>query len=200
MQTPWEKTLEFHGHVCPGLVIGFRAAEVGLRELRVDSVGAADLVAVVENHACGVDAVQVVTGCTAGKGNLELRDHGKHVYSFIQRDTGDSVRVVVRFEALGFTAELEQLREAYLKEPSSENERALTRKREAIADRLMEMPEDELLAITRPRIEMPARPRVLATLCCNRCGEGVMESRARLAKGQVVCLPCLNELAAGVDG
>jgi hypothetical protein len=44
----------------------------------------------VENDSCSVDAVRVVTGCTFGKGNLVLRDCGKHVYTFINRNTARS--------------------------------------------------------------------------------------------------------------
>ena len=44
----------------------------------LDSIHAADeeIVAIVENDACGVDALQCVTGCTFGKGNLIFRDYG----------------------------------------------------------------------------------------------------------------------------
>ena len=67
----WEKCVAFHGHSCPGLAIGFRAAELamdylGLNDPAVDE----EVVCVTENDACGVDAVQVLTGCTLGKGCL----------------------------------------------------------------------------------------------------------------------------------
>ncbi len=52
-----------------------------------------EIVAVVENDSCAVDAVQVLTGCTFGKGNLLFKDHGKQVYTFINRNTNDAVRV-----------------------------------------------------------------------------------------------------------
>lgn len=71
---PFEKAVEFHGHVCPGLAIGYRAAELGIEALACGRDTDEELVAIVENDACGVDAVQVVTGCTLGKGNLILKD------------------------------------------------------------------------------------------------------------------------------
>lgn len=192
MQTPWEKALEFHGHVCPGLVIGFRAAEAGMRELGVEAPGSVEMVTIVENQACGVDAVQVLTGCTFGKGNLVFHDYGKHVFTFVRRDTGQAVRVACRVEALSRNGEIETLRNAWMNDPSRENERALERKREEIADHLMEMPEEELLDLRAVAIETPARPRIEPTLRCSRCGEGAMESRTRLVGGQVVCLSCLE--------
>lgn len=192
MQTPWEKTLGFHGHVCPGLVIGFRAAEAGMRELGVEAPGSVDMVTIVENRACGVDAVQVVTGCTFGKGNLLFCDYGKQVFTFVRRDTGQAVRVACRMDALSNISEIEGLRIAWMDDPSPENKRALERKREEIADHLMEMPENELLDIRAVDIETPARPQIEPALQCSRCGEGAMESRTRLVAGQVVCLSCLD--------
>ncbi len=37
---------------------------------------------------CGVDAIQVLTGCTYGKGNLIHRDLGKMAFSFYRRTDG----------------------------------------------------------------------------------------------------------------
>ena len=68
-ETLWERCVAFHGHSCPGLAIGFRAALEGMSALGLplQPVQDEDLVCVSENDACGVDAVQVLTGCTLGK-------------------------------------------------------------------------------------------------------------------------------------
>jgi formylmethanofuran dehydrogenase subunit E len=71
-ETPASLTqvVAFHGHYCPGVTIGYRAALIALRELGVERAQDEELVALCENDACGVDAVQALTGCTLGKGNL----------------------------------------------------------------------------------------------------------------------------------
>ncbi len=33
MRSPVDEVIKFHGHLCPGLVIGIRAAEIALREV-----------------------------------------------------------------------------------------------------------------------------------------------------------------------
>src|SRR5208337_4126550 len=88
--------ITFHGHQCPGLALGYRAAVIALEELRTDPSRDEELVAIIENDACGIDALQVVTGCTAGKGNLVFRDYGKHVYTLINRRNGYAVRVATK--------------------------------------------------------------------------------------------------------
>ena len=51
-------------HSCPGLAMGSRAAKIGLWELKEERAADKELVAVVEADACGVDAIQLLTGCT----------------------------------------------------------------------------------------------------------------------------------------
>ena len=43
-----------------------------------------------------MDAVQVLTGCSIGKGNLIYRDYGKQVYTFACRNSGQAVRISVK--------------------------------------------------------------------------------------------------------
>jgi hypothetical protein len=69
MDSTVQKVRDFHGHLCAGLTIGIRAAQVALREIGPHSADE-EVVAVVETDMCAVDATQVLTGCTFGKGNL----------------------------------------------------------------------------------------------------------------------------------
>ncbi|MDQ6947474.1 MAG: FmdE family protein, partial [Actinomycetota bacterium] len=86
------RIVEFHGHMCPGLAMGIRAAEVALAEIGPHSTDE-EVVAIVETDMCGVDAIQFLTGCTFGKGNLIHRDYGKNAYTFIRRSDGRAIRV-----------------------------------------------------------------------------------------------------------
>ena len=89
----------FHGHVCGGLAIGYLAATAGLDWLREKRALDEELVAIVETDACCVDAIQVLTGCTFGKGNLVYRDYGKMGFTFFNRRTGQGVRLAMKPDA-----------------------------------------------------------------------------------------------------
>jgi formylmethanofuran dehydrogenase subunit E len=89
----WEDAVKFHGHACGGLAWGYKVGMFALEKLEFDRSSDEELVAIVENDSCAVDGIQVVTGCTFGKGNLIFRDHGKHVYTFFKRSTGEGIRV-----------------------------------------------------------------------------------------------------------
>ena len=91
--TSWEDAIRFHGHECGGLAWGYKVSLFALEKLNFDRASDEELVAIVENDSCAVDGVQVVTGCTFGKGNLIFRDYGKHVYTFFNRNTGEGIRI-----------------------------------------------------------------------------------------------------------
>ena len=77
----YPEIISFHGHECPGLAIGYRMATAAMEKLSVLRAEDEEIVAIVENDACGVDALQCVTGCTFGKGNLIFHDYGIAVAS-----------------------------------------------------------------------------------------------------------------------
>ncbi|HUT44448.1 MAG TPA: FmdE family protein, partial [Desulfobacterales bacterium] len=125
-------TIDFHGHSCPGLAIGIRAAEMAM-----DRFGRSpdeEIVAVVETDMCAVDAIQFLLGCTFGKGNLIHLDYGKSAFTFYSRQKGKSIRIVARPNTIGEPDdELIALRTKTLKEELTPEEQE--RLKEAMAER-----------------------------------------------------------------
>ena len=93
----FQKCVAFHGHLCPGLTMGYKASVAGLEWLKAHRSVDEEIVAIVETDACGADAVQVMTGCTFGKGNLIYKDRGKQVLILAGRGSG---RLAGRVRAL----------------------------------------------------------------------------------------------------
>jgi formylmethanofuran dehydrogenase subunit E len=53
----FEEVVRFHGHKCPGLALGYRAALIAMSEVKAsESSGDEEMVAILENDACGIDA------------------------------------------------------------------------------------------------------------------------------------------------
>ena len=103
-----ESAAACHGHMCPGLTLGSRAAQVGVDAFG-PRAGDEELVAVVETDMCGADGIQALVGCTFGKGNLVHRDHGKNVFTFFRRVDGRAMRVSMRAGGWGRPTEWESL-------------------------------------------------------------------------------------------
>jgi formylmethanofuran dehydrogenase subunit E len=168
-----QKAVAFHGHHCPGLEIGCRAAAIAMRELEFDRAEDEEVVAICETDACGMDAVQALTGCTLGKGNLIFRDWGKQVYIFGRRKDGKAIRIALRYDAWPHREEM-----------SKEERRAIA------FERLNSTSDEELFDIRWIEGPLPEKARVFKTVRCAKCGEGVMEPRARLSDGQPMCAEC----------
>jgi formylmethanofuran dehydrogenase subunit E len=189
-----EKTIAFHGHSCPGLVIGIRAAELALEKFA--QADKEDLVAVVETDMCGVDAIQFITGCTFGKGNLIHRDYGKTAFSFYDRSKNVGFRAVLRPDIAGdIGSELRSLMKRVTAGAANEEERAgVENLRKKLQERYLEAELQEMFIVTEPPLPVPRPARVLASLKCEACGEMTMESRTRRFDGKTLCLPCFEKV------
>ena len=186
----------FHGHICPGLALGYRAAGIALERLRSGRAEDEELVTIAETDACGVDAIQVLTGCTAGKGNLLFKDHGKHAFTFINRVTGDAVRVVGNpsFDTDSLDPGLASLRARVMQGQASGEELTEYRRRiDRIVEKILDLPAETLFTIRKVDVDMPERARIFKSVPCAKCGELTAESRVRVEDGKFVCRSCSKE-------
>ncbi len=164
-----EKTIEFHGHNCPGLTIGIRAAELARKQLDIHSTP--NTLCVTETDMCGVDAIQFLTGCSFGKGNLVHKDYGKSAFTFFNRDTNKGVRALFN--------------NSFARDASSKEERII---------QLLKADLEDLFS-TQDIDAPPVRPaRILKSIPCDNCKEVTMESRIRLFDGNHLCSPCFQEV------
>ena len=203
-KTLWEQTVDFHGHECMGLALGYRVAEAALQALGDFRDIDEEMVAIVENDSCAVDAIQFVTGCTLGKGNLIFRDFGKLAYTFILRKNGKAVRITINDrtrEEIGSEQEQQtflDLRKKVFSGQASEEEkelfRAMTKKQ---TEEFLARPLEEVCDIKEVECAIPEKARIFASVTCSLCGEKVMEPRARVKNGNPVCIPCADSYSRG---
>lgn len=188
-----EDAVKFHGHMCPGLAIGFRVAKLAEEHFGTRSKDE-ELVAIVENKSCSIDAIQVVNSCTFGKGNLIFRDYGKHVYTFFKRGNEKALRIS-RKQEMFHKGEREEDLFKKVREGTATPEELETFKkdREERIRMILDAPADELFKIEEVEAEPPHKAVIFQTLTCSECGEGMMESRARIAHGEYFCIPCFEK-------
>jgi formylmethanofuran dehydrogenase subunit E len=186
-------TVAFHGHSCPGLAIGIRAAQWALKEMGKSPDE--EIVALVETDMCGVDAIQYLLSCTFGKGNLIHKDYGKNAFTFYRRRDNKAARLVLRPEAYGeWGKRLRELMGKAAKEglsPEEEKEREALRKE--IEKWILTAPFEALFTIGPAKAPVPRKARILSSLICDECGEAVMESRVRHFQNRTLCIPCFEE-------
>lgn len=170
----WNKCAEFHGHVCGGLTIGYKAAlyAIELLDLTLGGGGNAgclssdeEIVCVAENDACGVDAIQVILGCSIGKGNLLFHMRGKQAFSFYNRKTGQSVRLMLKPKPEGMT-------------------------RAQSFDYYQVCEPMDMFNVMPVRIQLPTEAKIFDSYTCECCGESTGANWIRIMGGKKVCLDC----------
>ncbi len=165
----FDAVVAFHGHRCPGLAIGYRLTLAALAALEEGRAADDELVAITENDACGVDALQYLAGCTFGKGNLQFLDYGKQAYTLFSRRSRRGVRVVFHRDRLP---------------PELEGDRP------ALTGHILQAPAADIITVTPVAMVEPERARARCSVRCPICGEMVMETRLKERGGRQVCVPC----------
>ncbi len=169
----WEKAVAFHGHHCPGLAIGVRASLEAIKALNLEFSEDEKVLCVSENDACGVDGVQVILGCSAGKGNLIFRNRGKQAFSFFNRSTGESLRLVLKDLPPMERDEME----SYL---------------------LNEEDARKIFEFKKPHYDLPEEARIFESYLCEICNEKTAEHMIRLENTKKVCLDCASPYTRGI--
>ncbi|HLC40056.1 MAG TPA: FmdE family protein [Methylomirabilota bacterium] len=174
------ESVAFHGHLCPGQVLGVRMTMAGCRALGIEEPKGMrkSLVVFVEIDRCATDAIQALTDCSLGKRTLKHLDYGKMAATFVNVPTGNAVRVVARDDA-------RQRAAAYA--PDEPEPRAA----QTLAYRVM--PEAELLNLEPVVIQPGWLDRKRVRVLCQECGEGVNYGLEAVSYGLTLCRACSGE-------
>lgn len=166
----WNKCADFHGHVCGGLTIGYKASLYAIELLGLASSEDMDeeVVCISENDACGVDAIQVILGCSVGKGNLLFHMTGKQAFNFYERKSGKSVRLVLKKKPEGMTRDQSFLYYQSL-EPC------------------------DMFEVKETRIQLPEPAYIFDSYECECCGETAGANWIRIQGNKKLCLDCAVE-------
>lgn len=169
--------VRFHGHLCPGLAIGYAAAKTGAAILGVTPSEDEELVAVVENDSCAVDAIQVLLSCTFGKGNLVFRDWGKQVFTFFDRRTGRCARVSFIGEVPGRERRHELKRRIQSGRADEGDRRQLAETTDQAVLELISSEPERFFDIREVKMKPPPQAEVVSTMVCQGCGERTVKGR-----------------------
>ncbi len=162
--------------------------------LGVRRAGDEELLAFVETDACGADAIQVMTGCTFGKGNFIFRDFGKHAFTLAARRGGKAVRVCLRPDAVEAAPEHRALAKKVQEDEASREERTRFRELQRKgAQKILEADAGSLFRIEEISLEIPPKARIGKSGPCDLCGEPTNIDRVREIDGQKVCIPCARD-------
>lgn len=190
---------QLHGHKCPAMPLGLRAGAAAMNALAVARAKDKELLAVVElgdDHCahCFADGVQMITGCTFGKGNIRKAGYGKFAVTVTDRATGRSVRVVPFAKAQVGMKQTKFFQEYRMKGiPASKVPEEVV---DPLIQQVMNAPQEALLSVGAEfKVEVEKKTESFGTEVCAVCGEMVVEEYLRPAAAGKVCIPCQTKTA-----
>ncbi|MEN6375420.1 MAG: FmdE family protein [Smithella sp.] len=191
-----KRCVEFHGHICPGLIYGYRVAKEAMRILGIHRAVDEEVVAICENDSCAVDAIQVLLGTVIGKGNLIIRDYGKNAYTVLSRSRHKAYRFSRKtdYEYSGEAkSEFERLDKAMAAgEASDDDKRKLKNLK---IDDLLTRPFEEIFVTAEVPFDEPQYAPLDRSESCALCGEMTMAAKmVKLSDGRQVCIPCSQKI------
>ncbi|MHB8118728.1 MAG: FmdE family protein [Methanothrix sp.] len=190
MEDDFKEAAKFHGHVCPGLAMGYRVAKYAKEHYPRSKDE--ELVCIAENKSCSVDAVQSLLGCTAGKGNLLFVDNGKQVFTFYSRDQNRAMRIYFKGDVFRGMDAMRQ--KAATGKLSAEEKKEFEGLRSQVIENILSGKDEDLLAVREVDIPAPEKAKIYPSLKCQECGEGFMEILGRTADGKVLCKGCFAKM------
>lgn len=205
-----ERAKEFHGHMCPFLVLGLRASEIALNRLGIKKLSChesitEDVIAIVEVNNCLVDGVQVATGCTLGNNSLIYVDLGKNAVTLCRRGDKRCVRVYIdadRIKSKYFPKEvLDLFKKVVADRAGSEEEvEELSRAWSELGYKLANIPEEDFMIQEIELISDVGRAPIFESIRCSNCGELVMSTKAVYANGRYLCPTCAKVGSPAIIG
>ncbi len=175
-----QECITFHGHLCPGLTIGYLATQIGMRSMKLKRAADEELVCIAMSDGCAVDAIQYLTGCTLGKGNLIFQDYGKMVFLFLRR-TKDNFGNGIRIALKGFP-----------QRKTSSRSKSLSKEEAALS--MLKIHKERLFTVQRlKKYPIPEQARIFSSRPCASCAEPTMEPRLRVRDGKLLCPECYHD-------
>lgn len=189
-----KKCIEFHGHLCPGLVYGYRVAKAAKDLLKIKRSKDEEVVAVSENDSCAVDALQILLGTSTGKGNLILKDYGKNAYTVFNRANRKAYRFSRKkhYQYAGESKdEFFRLDAAVSSDTATEEEKR--RHKMLKSEDLLSKPFDEVFSTEEADCVIPPYAPLARSEDCAACGEMTMITKmVETENGKFLCIPCAS--------
>jgi formylmethanofuran dehydrogenase subunit E len=186
----------FHGHICPGLIYGYRVAKEAMKLMNLGRSIDEELVAICENDSCAVDALQVLLGTVAGKGNLIIKDFGKNAYTVLSRTKRQAFRFSrrTRYDYTGKGRKVfDRLEAAVAAGTASEDDRRELKRLKI--DDLLARPFEEIFTTAEVNFDEPLYAPLAPSEPCAICGEMTMSTKMmKLKDGRQVCIPCSEKI------
>ncbi|WP_319524009.1 FmdE family protein [uncultured Desulfosarcina sp.] len=190
-----KRIADFHGHLCPDLVLGVRLCERVLELVPSEENGNGLAAVIAENCTSALDAIQIMLGITLGNQRLKVMNFGKHNYTIIPKKGASGFRFVLNVQSFDNEDAYRQLSAKMLDNKISTDEVAML---QTCLDQrvkyLLGLPREALFAVESIEKDtyIPEIPSVYLTCC--QCGQPMLGSHAIRYQGKDYCISCMQRM------
>ena len=192
-----KRVVDFHGHLCPDLVLGGKLYEY-IQKLPPSISESKGVSIIAENCTSALDAIQVLLGATLGNQRLRVMDFGKHVYTLLSKNAESGFRFSLKTQHYSDESEYNELEKIIMNNQASLEEVVQFQKLlDDRSKRLLALAPEQLFDVARidPFPKPTETPSVYIT--CSRCGEQFLKSRSIERGGETYCIPCFQRMNTG---
>ena len=188
-----KRVVDFHGHLCPELVIGARVSEYAQKHFPDRSFSL-----IAENSASAIDAIQILLGITMGNQRLKIMDFGKHNYTFMLKTKQKAFMLSLKKLRYNNDEEYRMLSNKIRNSGATIDDVVnFQRILDNRSKMLFELNLDELFDLKEVEwkeafAEMPA-----LYCTCRRCGQEVLTDFAVKSHNNIYCMQCFQQINAG---
>ncbi len=185
--------IKFHGHKCHAMPLGLRSGLAAMKRLNVEHASNKELYCLCETgfaHAtmCFVDGVQVATGCTFGKSNIEKLAYSKNAITLIDVKRKKAVRVALNpeFQKKGLGSKFVQMRKEGIEPKDIPSDIV-----DPMIENIMKQPDEVLFKVSEVfDYDFKGKKGTFEWHECEICGEIAFAHGVRIKDGKKVCLAC----------
>ena len=192
------RVVNFHGHMCPELILGGKVCEYVHKLLDEDGKFKKGLSIIAENCTSALDAIQVLLGATIGNQRLRVIDYGKHNYTILYDKGTKGLKLSLK--PLDYKDENEY---NILVKKVADNQADLNdvlHFQRILDDRakflLSQSPEDIFNVEQTGTKGHPFEMADLYISCC-KCGQQALKSRIITHQEKDYCMPCFQRINTG---
>ena len=190
-----KKLVDFHGHLCPDLIIGAKLSEY-IQQLVSETSGMNVSISILaQNCTSAIDAIQILLGATFGNQRLQVMDFGKHVYSLVINDTGISFMFSLKQQMYGDEDEFDNLERKIMSGRITLEETVYFQKlMDGRIEKLFSMTTDKLFnceEVEKGQLFYEA-PSIYLT--CSQCRHQVLKNRSVEYHDKIYCISCFQEI------
>lgn len=190
-----KRVVDFHGHLCPDLVIGCKICEYAQQLIPQAGELNGGISLIAENCTSSLDAIQIMLGTTVGNQRLQVMDFGKHNYtlSFQKAETG--FRLSLKKQHFGDEEKYRQLEQNIMNnQVVMEDVVQFQKLLDSRVKYLLGLAPEDIFSVKHVESVTPPFEMANTFLQCSVCGEQVLKIRKIEHQDQTYCIPCFRKI------